>query len=333
MHLAWRWFTGLGFDQEIPHHSTFSKNRHGRFQESKLFEQLFEEIVARCLEAGLVQGDNLSVDGSFVEANASKESRIPREQLAEAAQVNQTVRQYLVELEQQNPTEEPVHEQELGVDHRSGCDLRDQGWNSGPAGLLRQLSGGQSQLRDRGSASDGSAHEPGDGGRARHDRSLRRMARTRSRVGGCRCHLRQRRVPAVVNGAGHHTVHAHAGQCSPQEQSALRSRAFHLSSRKQQLSLSRRPATQLRRSTMSGTEPMPTSEPANVAVRARKRRNAPRGRTSISPSTSTNPPGNALATWSTRQPSRTHNGKERRWKRCSRNSRIRSDFVACACGD
>jgi transposase len=113
MHLAWRWFTGLGFDQEIPHHSTFSKNRHGRFRESKLFEQLFEEIVRQCVEVGLVQGDNLSVDGSFVEANASKESRIPREQLAEAAQVNQTVRQYLGELEKQNPTEEPVHEQEL----------------------------------------------------------------------------------------------------------------------------------------------------------------------------------------------------------------------------
>ena len=112
MHLAWRWFTGLGFDQEIPHHSTFSKNRHGRFQESKLFEQLFEEIVVRCLEAGLVQGDNLSVDGSFVEANASKHSRIPREQLAEVAVVKHRVRQYLVELEQQNPIEEPVHQQE-----------------------------------------------------------------------------------------------------------------------------------------------------------------------------------------------------------------------------
>ena len=48
MHLAWRWFTGLSFDQEIPHHSTFSKNRHGRFQESKLFEQLFEQIVRQC---------------------------------------------------------------------------------------------------------------------------------------------------------------------------------------------------------------------------------------------------------------------------------------------
>jgi transposase len=59
MHLAWRWFTGLGFDQEIPHHSTFSKNRHGRFQESKLFEQLFEQIVKQCVEVGLVRGHTL----------------------------------------------------------------------------------------------------------------------------------------------------------------------------------------------------------------------------------------------------------------------------------
>ena len=112
MHLAWRWFTGLGFDQEIPHHSTFSKNRHGRFQESKLFEQLFEQIVQQCLEVGLVEGKQLSVDGTFVEANAAKESRVPREQLAEAAQVNHTVRQYLKELEEQNPVEEPVHKQD-----------------------------------------------------------------------------------------------------------------------------------------------------------------------------------------------------------------------------
>ena len=113
MHLAWRWFTGLSCDQEIPHHSTFSKNRHGRFQESKLFEQLFEQIVRQCVEVGLVRGQQLSVDGSFVEANAAKESRIPREQLAAAAEVHHTVRQYLNELQVQNPVEEPVHEQEL----------------------------------------------------------------------------------------------------------------------------------------------------------------------------------------------------------------------------
>src|SRR5580704_10294323 len=112
MHLAWRWFTGLGFDQEIPHHSTFSKNRHGRFQESKLFEELFGQIVLQCVEVGLVQGKHLSVDGSFVEANAAKESRIPREQLGEAAQVHHTLREYLKELGKQNPVEEPVHEQD-----------------------------------------------------------------------------------------------------------------------------------------------------------------------------------------------------------------------------
>ena len=113
MHLAWRWFTGLSFDQETPHHSTFSKNRHGRFQQSKLFGQLFEQIVFQCVEVGLVQGKHLSVDGSFVEANAAKESRIPREQLVKAAQVHHTLREYLKDhLQKQNPVEEPVHEQD-----------------------------------------------------------------------------------------------------------------------------------------------------------------------------------------------------------------------------
>jgi hypothetical protein len=55
---------------------------------------------------------HLSVDGSFVEADAAKESRIPREQLVEAAQVHHTLREYLKELEKQNPVEEPVHEQD-----------------------------------------------------------------------------------------------------------------------------------------------------------------------------------------------------------------------------
>jgi len=112
MHLAWRWFTRLGFDQEIPHHSTFSKNRHGRFQESNLFQELFEEIVTRCVQAGLVKGEHMSVDGSFVQANADHHSRVPREQLAEVAKVNRTVREYLAELEQENPVEAPVPQQE-----------------------------------------------------------------------------------------------------------------------------------------------------------------------------------------------------------------------------
>jgi transposase len=113
MHLAWRWFTGLSFDQEIPHHSTFSKNRHGRFQESNLFQQLFEEVVQRCVEVGLVEGEHLSVDGSFIRANASKSSRIPLEKLTEVAHVKRNVREYLTELEQENPVDEPIKQQDM----------------------------------------------------------------------------------------------------------------------------------------------------------------------------------------------------------------------------
>src|SRR5216684_1277262 len=103
MHLAYRWFTRLDFEQEIPDHSTFSKNRHGRFRQSGVFREVFEEIVRRCLAAGLVEGKNLAVDGTMVGANAARQSRVPRERLQEAAQVSRTVREYLVELEQANP--------------------------------------------------------------------------------------------------------------------------------------------------------------------------------------------------------------------------------------
>ncbi|MBZ5574274.1 MAG: hypothetical protein LAO09_20620 [Acidobacteriia bacterium] len=76
----------------------------GRFQESNLFQELFEEIVARCVEAGLVKGEHMSVDGSFIQANADHHSRVPRERLAEVAKVNHTVREYLAELERENPS-------------------------------------------------------------------------------------------------------------------------------------------------------------------------------------------------------------------------------------
>jgi transposase len=103
MNLAFRWFTRLDLDQEIPSHSTFSKNRHGRFRQSGMFREVFEEIVRRCLSVGLVEGRNLAVDGTLVQANASRESRIAREKLRDAAQVSRTVEKYLSELEEANP--------------------------------------------------------------------------------------------------------------------------------------------------------------------------------------------------------------------------------------
>src|ERR1700691_4646124 len=73
MHLAYRWFTRLGFEKEIPDHSTFSKNRHGRFRQCGVFREVFEEIVCRCLKEGLVEGKSLAVDGTMIKADASRE--------------------------------------------------------------------------------------------------------------------------------------------------------------------------------------------------------------------------------------------------------------------
>ena len=135
--------TGLGFDQEIPHHSyVFQEPAWTVFPvESNLFQEIFEEIVARCVEAGLVKGEHMSVDGSFIQANADHHRRVSPEQLEEVAKVNHTVREYLAELEQENPVELFGAAAREGLDHRPGFDLCDQR-RSGPARLLRQLSSG-----------------------------------------------------------------------------------------------------------------------------------------------------------------------------------------------
>src|ERR1700679_3186311 len=54
LNLAYRWFCRLGLDGDVPDHSTFSKNRHGRFRESDLLGKLFETVVARCMKEGVV---------------------------------------------------------------------------------------------------------------------------------------------------------------------------------------------------------------------------------------------------------------------------------------
>jgi transposase len=70
LNLAYRWFCRLGLDGEVPDHSTFAKNRHGRFRESDLLRKLFETVVARCIKERLVGGEAFAVDASMIVADA-----------------------------------------------------------------------------------------------------------------------------------------------------------------------------------------------------------------------------------------------------------------------
>ncbi len=76
MNLAYRWFCGLGLEDKVPHHSTFSVNRHGRFRESDILRKVFEEVVCGCMTAGLVGGEGFAVDASVIEADASRFRRV-----------------------------------------------------------------------------------------------------------------------------------------------------------------------------------------------------------------------------------------------------------------
>ena len=72
LNLAYRWFCRLGLDGDVPDHSTFSKNRHGRFRESDLLRKLFETVVARCIKEGVVGGEAFAVDASMIVADACR---------------------------------------------------------------------------------------------------------------------------------------------------------------------------------------------------------------------------------------------------------------------
>ena len=83
LNIAYRWFCGFELADKIPDHSTFSKTRLRKWNESQLFQQVFLEIVRRCVKSGLVDGKELAADGTYLPANVSRDSWIETEVEAE----------------------------------------------------------------------------------------------------------------------------------------------------------------------------------------------------------------------------------------------------------
>ena len=77
--IAYRWFCGFELADKLPDHSTFSKTRLRKWNESQLFQQVFLEIIRRCVKNGLIDGKELAADGTYLPANVSKDSWIDTE--------------------------------------------------------------------------------------------------------------------------------------------------------------------------------------------------------------------------------------------------------------
>ena len=100
LNLAYRWFCRLGLDGDVPDHSTFSKNRHGRFRDSDLLRRLFETTVARCIAEGLVGGEGFAVDASLIRADASRQHTVDcHDDLPSPGSAGHAVREYLAVLD------------------------------------------------------------------------------------------------------------------------------------------------------------------------------------------------------------------------------------------
>jgi transposase len=99
LNLAYRWFCRLGLDGDVPDHSTFSKNRHGRFRDSDLLRRVFETVLRRCLDEGLVGGESFAVDASLIKADANRQKGIEGEKWLAPQAAGHAVDEYLAVLD------------------------------------------------------------------------------------------------------------------------------------------------------------------------------------------------------------------------------------------
>jgi transposase len=110
LNLAYRWFCRLSLEDAVPDHSSFSKNRHGRFRDSDVFRQLFETVVDRCITEGLVGGEGFAIDASIVRADANRRRGVPSAETVEwpaPEQRSRAVREYLAALDEAAPVGAP----------------------------------------------------------------------------------------------------------------------------------------------------------------------------------------------------------------------------------
>jgi hypothetical protein len=84
---------------EVPDHSTFSKNRHGRFRESDLLRHVFETVVRRCMTEGLVGGEGFAADASLIKADANRQKGVEGSKGLAPEKTSRAIDEYLAVLD------------------------------------------------------------------------------------------------------------------------------------------------------------------------------------------------------------------------------------------
>ncbi len=62
VNVDYRWYLGYGFNEKVPHFGTFSKNYTRRFEDTDIFEKIFEKIVKQIIDSGFIKEENVFID-------------------------------------------------------------------------------------------------------------------------------------------------------------------------------------------------------------------------------------------------------------------------------
>jgi transposase len=102
VNVAYRWFLGFTLTDKVPHASTFSQNRRRRFNESSVYQDIFDEIVYQAIRRRMVDGKTLYTDSTHLKASANKGKY-------DKKLVLQSTRGYIEELERDITADREKH--------------------------------------------------------------------------------------------------------------------------------------------------------------------------------------------------------------------------------
>lgn len=72
VNLAYRWFLGIHLDEPVPNYSTWSQNYIRRYNDSKIFDEIFEKIIEQALRYGFINTETVFADSTHQKASANK---------------------------------------------------------------------------------------------------------------------------------------------------------------------------------------------------------------------------------------------------------------------
>ena len=120
VNVAYRWFLGLDFFDDVPHFTTFGKNYKRRFEGTDLFEQIFSNILKQCMDKGYVDTKTVFVDSTHVKARANRNKYVKVEVARKAARSYEKQLREEIDSDREIHGKKPLKDKDDGNDEGSG---------------------------------------------------------------------------------------------------------------------------------------------------------------------------------------------------------------------